>query len=299
MIQAALERLKQGGLVAFPTETVYGLGADALNPEAIARVFAVKGRPASNPLIVHVADASMARQVVAEWPPEAERLARAFWPGPLTLVLPRAPHVPPDVTAGGDLVAVRQPDHPLTLELLRAYGKPLVGPSANRSGGVSPTTAAHVRSEFREDEVLVLDGGPCRGGIESTVLLVGPPAVILRPGLIGPDELGLEVATEGGPSGASPGQLDKHYAPRTRTVGIQAEDWPLEGRVALMSQHDLDPPAAVFLSMPADPHGYAEQLYARLREADASGCDLIAIVVPTQSGHVWDALRDRLRRATS
>lgn len=293
----ALARLASGRLVAFPTETVYGLGADALRPEAVERVFAAKGRPATNPLIVHVADAQMARTVVSHWPPEAERLAARFWPGPLTLVLPRAPHVPDAVTAGGDLVAVRCPDHPLTLELLRRYGRPLVGPSANRSGGVSPTTAEHVREEFPPDEVLVLDGGPCRGGIESTVLLVGPPAVVLRPGLIGAAELGASVSGVSSP--ASPGQMDRHYAPATRTVRIAPEDWPLPGRVALLAREPLSPAPALLLEMPSDPAGYAEQLYARLREADAAGMDLIAVVVPTDEGELWDALRDRLRRATT
>lgn len=296
----ALERLAAGGLVAFPTETVYGLGADALSPQAVARVFAVKGRPAHNPLIVHVADPAMAGQVVRHWPPQAEELARRFWPGPLTLVLPRAEGVPEAVTAGGDLVAVRCPDHPLTLELLRRFGRPLVGPSANRSGSVSPTTAEHVRQEFSSAEVLVLDGGPCRAGIESTVLLVGPPAVILRPGLIGPSELGLEVATEGGPSGASPGQLDRHYAPRTPAVRLRPEQWPrLSGRLALLAERCLEPPPALFLAMPGEPRAYAEQLYARLREADAAGVDTIAVIFPEERGDLWDAVRDRLRRATT
>ncbi len=302
-LAAAVDRLAAGSLVAFPTETVYGLGADALNASAVRRVFQVKGRPATNPLIVHVADTAMARQVTAEWPEEAEILARAFWPGPLTLVLPRRPDLPSEVTAGGDLVAVRCPDHPVTLELLRRFGRPLVGPSANRSGQVSPTTAAHV--DFPPEEVLVLDGGPCRGGIESTVLALSPPRV-LRPGLITPRQLakvlGQEVQLASGPQAASPGQLERHYAPHTPALLLQEEDWPAvrsrPGRIALLACQPLEPPPDLFLPMPIDPEAYAERLYARLREADVAGVELIAVLAPVGEDELWTALRDRLSRAT-
>ncbi len=302
-LAAAVDRLAAGSLVAFPTETVYGLGADALSASAVRNVFQIKGRPATNPLIVHLADTAMARQVVADWPEEAERLARAFWPGPLTLVLPRRPELPAEVTAGGELVAVRCPDHPLTLELLRRFGRPLVGPSANRSGQVSPTTAAHV--DFPPDQVLVLDGGPCRGGIESTVLALNPPR-ILRPGLITSRQLaqvlGREVQQASAPQSASPGQLERHYAPHTPAVLVQAEDWPAvragARRIALLASQELEPSAEVFLPMPADPRGYAERLYAGLREADDAGVELIAVLAPQGEDELWTAVRDRLRRAT-
>ena len=185
-IAEAVARLREGRLVAFPTETVYGLGADATNAGAVRAVFRVKGRPADNPLIVHVSEAAMARDATAAWPKSAGALASAFWPGPLTLVLPKADAIPPEVTAGGPAVAVRMPDHALTLALIDAFGGPLVGPSANPSGYVSPTRPEHVREHFDEKLVLVLDGGPCRAGIESTVVdLTGASPRVLRPGVIG------------------------------------------------------------------------------------------------------------------
>ena len=170
-IKEAASRLRDGGVVAFPTETVYGLGADAFSDAAVSRVFALKGRPSRNPLIVHVSGPLMAKRVTATWPVEAQRLADAFWPGPLSIVLPKRPEVPDIVTGGmgSASVAVRCPDHPTALALLYEFGSPLVGPSANLSGSISPTTAAHVRAAFSEQDVLVLDGGPCATGIESTV----------------------------------------------------------------------------------------------------------------------------------
>ena len=184
-IHQAVQRLNEGGLVAFPTETVYGLGANALDAHAVARVFALKGRPSQNPLIVHVADEAMAKSLTTEWPEAAQKLAKALWPGPLSLILPKAACIPDIVTGSGPNVALRCPDHALTLELLRQFGKPLVGPSANPSGSISPTKAAHVAAAFSPEDVFVLDGGSCRGGIESTVLLLTEhPPRILRPGLI-------------------------------------------------------------------------------------------------------------------
>ncbi|MGQ0628206.1 MAG: L-threonylcarbamoyladenylate synthase, partial [Phycisphaerales bacterium] len=221
-IMSAAERLRAGGLVAFPTETVYGLGADAFNPRAVDAVFTAKGRPSHNPLIVHVSGPDMAQALVADWTPAADALARRFWPGPLTLVLPRSRSVLDAVTAGGPTVAVRSPDHPTAIALLFAFGGPLVGPSANRSGGVSPTCAAHVRAGFDSSEVTVLDGGTCPTGIESTVLSLATPAApeVLRPGVIGPAELsrclGVTVriaAMTSQPNGPlmSPGMLESHY----------------------------------------------------------------------------------------
>ncbi|MBU6365517.1 MAG: threonylcarbamoyl-AMP synthase, partial [Gemmatimonadetes bacterium] len=184
-IRDAAAALRRGELVAFPTETVYGLGANALDPEAVARVYAAKGRPAWNPLIAHVADVAAARALARHWPPAAERLAAACWPGPLTLVLPKAAHVPDAVTAGRDAVGIRVPDHPVALALLHEAGVPVVAPSANRFTQVSPTTAGHVQEALGDRVAHILDGGPCQVGIESTVLdLTQDPPAILRPGML-------------------------------------------------------------------------------------------------------------------
>ncbi|MFN7883991.1 MAG: L-threonylcarbamoyladenylate synthase [Phycisphaerae bacterium] len=316
MLQEAVTRLREGRLVAFPTETVYGLGADALNEVAVARVFAAKGRPSDNPLIVHVADASHARLVTAEWPREAQLLAEAFWPGPLSLVLPKAASVPLVVTAGGPNVAVRCPDHALTLELLRAFGKPLVGPSANKSGGVSPTRAEHVRSAFDDDTVYVLDGGPCTAGIESTVLLMAEhPPRVLRPGLISAEQIAsvlrqpvADFVPGQRPEGPlhSPGLLEKHYAPSTRTRMVPAAEVAAvlaTVRRAVVISHEVVPVAPHALELlPADARGYAAGLYAALRAADGAGAELIVVVTPPSGGvdgPIWAAIADRLRRATA
>lgn len=316
MLHEAVTRLREGRLVAFPTETVYGLGADALNEVAVARVFAAKGRPSHNPLIVHVADESHARLVTATWPREAHLLAEAFWPGPLSLVLPKAAGVPGVVTAGGANVAVRCPDHPLTLELLQAFGKPLVGPSANKSGGVSPTTAQHVRDAFDHDTVYVLDGGPCTGGIESTVLLLAEhPPRVLRPGLISAEQIASALGQpvmdfvpgmrQEGPL-HSPGLLEKHYAPTTRTrLVAEAELSALLGsvqRAVVISHAAVEVGRHRLELLPADARGYASGLYAALRAADGAGAELIVIVKPPTGGAdgaIWAAIADRLRRATA
>jgi L-threonylcarbamoyladenylate synthase len=327
-IAEGVRRLHAGRLVAFPTETVYGLGADARSESAVAGVFRAKGRPAGNPLIVHVSDAAMAGTVVAGWTPEADALARAFWPGPLTIVLPRAPWVPNNVTARGDTVGVRCPDHSLTLALISAFGAPLVGPSANRSGRVSPTTAEHVRESFDPDLVLVLDGGPCTGGIESTVVdLSEGQARILRPGLITGEQighiLGLEVGREVGRAGApqergakgvlrSPGLLEQHYAPVAKAVLVSREELDdiraKSARLVVITQAMQGALASEGeIVLPGDVHGYAAGLYAALREADAKagGQGLIAIVRPTFAGAdsnnrgIAEAIMDRLGRATA
>src|SRR5438105_4505328 len=182
-IEAAADALRRGRLVAFPTETVYGLGANALDPEAVARIYAVKGRPPTSPLIVHVASVEMAKSLIATWPEAADRMARRFWPGPLTLVLPKQPTIPSIVTAGLSTVGLRMPSHPMALALIKAAGVPLAAPSANRFTQLSPTTADHVRQSLGSDVDLILDGGPCEVGIESTVVsLAGPQPVLLRPG---------------------------------------------------------------------------------------------------------------------
>lgn len=321
-IDRAAGHLRAGGLVAFPTETVYGLGADALNEAAVRRVFALKGRPSSNPLIVHVADEAGARRVAADWPRRAELLAARFWPGPLTLVVPARPDLPPEVTAGLQTVGIRCPDHPQALALLRGFGGPLVGPSANPSGQLSPTCAEHVRADFgpaiAAGELMVLDGGPCRAGIESTVVsLVGPRPIILRPGVIGVEALRLVLGEEvdvqspglvAGPT-PSPGMLERHYAPRAPAVLFEGFDWPeviesdrgRPGRVVVVSHErsrSVQPPD-VLIRLPMDAEGYAAALYAALRQADAQTPALIAIEKPSAAGPLWDAIRDRLKRATS
>lgn len=312
-IARAIAHLRAGGVVAFPTETVYGLGADAFNAEAVARVYALKGRPASNPLIVHVSGTSMARNVAARWPDEADRLARAFWPGPLSIVVPRAGALPAIVTAGLPAVAIRSPRNPLTLALIDAAEMPLVGPSANRSGHVSPTTAEHVRREFPGPKVMVLDGGPCEGGIESTVvsLLEDTPRV-LRLGLVAPEQiahcLGRSVAIGPAGSGAvpSPGQQPVHYAPRTpaRLVGRAGlpELLSREGAESVVVLDTRPYPGVRTRVLGSSAREYAAGLYAALRQADEMGANLIAIVEPerdNRDGALWDAIMDRLRRATA
>jgi L-threonylcarbamoyladenylate synthase len=318
-IAHAVERLRAGKLVAFPTETVYGLGADARSEQAVRAVFTAKGRPTNNPLIVHIADERSAQAVAGQWPAAARTLATRFWPGPLTIVVPRHPSLPALVTGGGDNVAIRCPDHPLALALLEAFDGPLVGPSANMSGMLSPTTADHVRRSLAGQDIMVLDGGPCRGGIESTVVSVaGTRPVVLRRGLITPDDISQALGTpvdDLAPRHAapehdsplpSPGMLDKHYAPRTRAVLFAPDDWPeiidnAPGPVVVMtherSRHAEEPHRLV--RMPMDASGYAAFLYAALHEADELDMMLIAIEAPTAPGPLWDAIRDRLRRATA
>lgn len=313
-IEHAVSVLRRGGLVAFPTETVYGLGADATNPEAVARVFELKGRPSNNPLIVHVSNTEQALALVSQWPSTAEQLARKFWPGPLTLVLPRNEVIPDIVAAHGPTVALRCPDHPVALQLIRAFGKPLVGPSANRSGSVSSTTASHVRSAF-PGQVEVLDGGPCERGIESTVVRVeGASATVLRPGVVTDHEISqiAEVraykpvyATERAGALPSPGMLRKHYAPTTparlfdRSQRRSVLDRLHTGEKLVVLSHGMTADLPAFIRMPNDPEGYARELYAALHRADRAGADAILIEQPDDEGHVWEAIRDRLRRATA
>lgn len=326
-LHTAVDRLRAGGVVAFPTETVYGLGADALNEAAVERVFKLKGRPPTNPLIVHVSGPEMARTLVAEgaWSGDADRLARALWPGPLTLVLPRASCVPRAVTAGGDTVALRAPNHPMAMALLMLFGGPLVGPSANLSGRVSPTRAAHVREAFDEDEVMTLDGGPCAVGIESTVLsLAGVQPLILRPGVVGPEAiaevLGREVRVRDRAPvepGAmpSPGLLAVHYAPHTPTSVADAadiddllEDATEDARHVVVLSHSLAcevTPPHDLIQMPATPGEYAAALYDALRLADDRAADQIIVSKPPTTAEsasdaaVWRAVADRLARASS
>jgi L-threonylcarbamoyladenylate synthase len=311
----AADLLRQGGLVAFPTETVYGLGANALDPAAVARIFAAKGRPANNPLIVHVADTADALRVAAEWPAEAARLAERFWPGPLTLVLPRRPEVPDPVTAGGPTVAVRVPAQPIARELIRLAGVPLAAPSANRSNRLSPTLAAHVLRDLDGRIDLVLDGGPTTGGIESTVLdLSRRSPRLLRPGLIEPAALEEVIgpieravpSADGISALPSPGMLVRHYAPRTpldlvadgrkRVHELHASGLRVAWLVWFAVPEGTVPPEVHIERLPGDARGYAAQLYQALHELDDAGMDRIVAEMPPE-GEEWLGVRDRLRRA--
>jgi L-threonylcarbamoyladenylate synthase len=312
-VRQAAAVLRAGGLVAFPTETVYGLGANACDGAAVARLFAAKGRPANNPLIVHVAHVADVRRVAADWPECADRLTRRFWPGPLTLVLPKGEGVADEVTAGGPTVAVRLPAHPVARALLEAAGVPVAAPSANRSSHLSPTRAEHVLRDLQGRIDLVLDGGPCAGGIESTVLdVTTSPPRLLRPGLVSVAELeaviGPVAPTPSRPEGAlpAPGMLPRHYAPRTPLEGAadsgarRVEELHREGRrVGWVTHRPVEgPPGVMVRVLPADPAGYAAHLYAVLHELDAAGLDRIVVALPPEAPE-WLAVRDRLRRASS
>jgi L-threonylcarbamoyladenylate synthase len=312
----AVELLRAGRLVAFPTETVYGLGADAANPDALARLYAVKGRPADHPVIVHVDGPGRLDDVAVGVPEAARRLAAACWPGPLTLVVRRNPAaVSGRATGGRDTVGVRVPDHPLALELLRRFGGGVAAPSANRFGRVSPTRAADVAADLDGDVDLILDGGPCRVGVESTIVdCTGEEPAVLRAGGVS-----LERLTEllgrpprlGGTTPA-PGTLPAHYAPRARVEVVGADE--LAGRAAaLVERHGrigvLAPagPAlreaarrsgVVVLAAPADAEGYARTLYAALRGADRKGLPVVLAVPPAEEG-IGRAVADRLRRAAA
>ena len=290
-IKEAAERIRAGELVAFPTETVYGLGANALDPAAIAKIYELKGRPETSPLIVHASSIEMARALVTEWPPEAEQLAQKYWPGPLTLVLPKAPSIPDIVTAGLWTVGVRVPAHPIALELIDHARVPVAAPSANRFSGISPTTAEHVRAAFG-DAVPVLDGGPCQVGIESTVVsLVGGKITLLRPGMIAlPD---IEQAATPSAAHPSPGMHARHYSPHTPLILSCNPD----SRGAYLW---ITRPAASARSiqMPVDPAGYAERLYGALHELDREALPSITVEPPPDTLE-WAAIVDRLRRAAS
>jgi L-threonylcarbamoyladenylate synthase len=286
-IARAAELLRAGRLVAFPTETVYGLGANALDAAAVARIFEVKGRPRSSPLIVHVASIEAARDLAVRWPEDAERLARRFWPGPLTIVVPKSAAVADVVTAGLPSVGLRMPAHPLALALLEAAGIPLAAPSANRFTELSPTTAEHVRQSLGDAVDMILDGGPCAVGIESAVIsLAGSTPRILRPGVISQTEIEDVIGpVEVGPGAESPGQHPKHYSPRTRVV---LGNSPAEGHGARLD----------FSNMPRDAAAYAERLYTALHDLDARGYDWISIEMPPDTPE-WAGVRDRLTRAAS
>ncbi|WP_153159864.1 L-threonylcarbamoyladenylate synthase [Zoogloea sp. 1C4] len=313
-IQQAVALLRRGDLVALPTETVYGLGADAMNPKACAKIFAAKGRPSDHPLIVHLPDAEQLPVWARAIPKEAIALARAFWPGPLTLILKKHEDVPDLVTGGQDTVGLRVPNHPVALELLRAFGGGIAAPSANRFGRISPTTAAHVREELGDRVPLILDGGPCQVGLESTILdLSRDVPVILRPGAIGVDDIArvigrrprLRGEDEGGQGGdATPrvsGALAAHYAPRTPLELIAGADLlaaiqPGDAVLARMARPDSLPDGLRWVVAAPDAATYGHDLYAALRDLDAAGCRRILVETPPASPE-WSAVIDRLGRA--
>ncbi len=316
-IERAVEILRAGGVVSFPTETVYGLGADATNSAAVKKIFQIKGRPPTNPLIVHVPDATGARRWARVWPPAAEKLAAKLWPGPITLVVEKNPQIVDEATAGLSTVALRSPDHPLAQSLLREFDGPIAAPSANRSTRISPTTAQHVADQLGDHVDLILDGGPCRVGIESTVVdLSADTPRILRPGaidqaqieaIIGPIKF-VRSTTDASQPAASPGRQAVHYSPKTPCYRF---DSPASLRTAISRQsgHKIIaivlhqsparaefPPTAKIVEMPGTPEEYAHRLYAVLHEADASHADSIWIENPPDAP-AWHAVRDRIFRA--
>lgn len=289
-VDRAAALIRAGKLVAFPTETVYGLGANALDAAAVARIFQAKGRPRSSPLIVHVDSVEMAKSLALRWPPAADALAARYWPGPLTMVLPKRPHVPDVVTAGLPTVGLRMPAHPIALELIRAAGVPIAAPSANRFTELSPTRAGHVPGELAD---AVIDGGPARVGIESTVVSLVAEAVLLRPGviplpeieaLVGPVRIA-EAPAEG--PHESPGMHLRHYQPSTRVYLLAGDDAPPPGRGAWLR---------IGREMPSDPLAYAAELYAALHGLDEQHLDWIAVERPPETPE-WAGVRDRLQRA--
>lgn len=321
-IARAGEMLRAGGLVAFPTETVYGLGANARDPQAVRRIFEAKGRPTTDPLIVHVLDSDAARAVTSEWPDLARRLAAAFWPGPLTLVLPRHPDIPDLVTAGLDTVAVRVPSHPVARAILEAARVPIAAPSANRFTELSPTRAEHVARALDGRVDLIVDGGPTTVGIESTVIdLTGPRPVVLRPGTIPAPALAAVVGALGdaAPTPAdddetaprrSPGTMARHYAPRAEVrlfdaagrdavahfARARAAAGGVVGALLLSTDDDAAAGATHRITMPADPQAYARALYAALHTLDERGCELVLVELGPDTP-AWTGIRDRLQRA--
>ena len=311
-IAEAAAVIREGGLVAFPTETVYGLGANALDAAAVRGIYDAKGRPGFNPLIVHVADAAQARELVSSWPEKATILAERFWPGPMTLVLPKRDVIPDAVTAGLGAVGIRVPAHPVALALLKAAKVPIAAPSANRFTELSPTSAEHVMKTLSDKVDVVLDGGPTAVGIESTVLdLSGETPRLLRPGMVSQAELEAAIgAISGAPAVApgaprlSPGMTERHYAPRARVVLTDGDAWRehLSAHAGQLSGALIlgDPVWEVAhpMRMPADPVAYAARLYAALHALDDLGCQVVLVEMPPADVE-WAGVRDRLVRASS
>lgn len=311
-VSIAVEVLREGGLVALPTETVYGLAADADNELAVRRIFAVKGRPASHPLIVHIPSMAELGAWARRVPNEARALGTAFWPGPLTLVLPKQPRVSHAITGEQETVALRVPAHPLTRKVLAELGGGVAAPSANRFGRVSPTTADHVRNDLGDEVDYVLDGGPCGVGVESTIVdLSRDQPLVLRPGGLAIEEiervLGRSVPARDETAVRVPGQLPSHYAPRAGVIlaephdaAARVEETQREGRrVAVLAPSEVKLPAGVArFAVPLEPEGFARELYRLLREIDAAGFEVIVAVPPPERG-LGAAIRDRLRRAAA
>ncbi len=318
-VRRAAELLRAGEVVALPTETVYGLAANALDEKAVAKIFQIKGRPSHNPIIVHVADNAMARNCVANFPASAEKLSKSFWPGPLTLVLPRAKDISDAVTAGGETVGVRWPSHPFMQAVIHECGFPLAAPSANLSNQISPTNAAHVRAQLGGKIPLIVDGGQSQVGIESTVLdLTVVPARILRPGMIHAESLaaaGLSIADCQLPieetTLRSPGQLKKHYSPKAKLIvaswkndaelAAQIGNWQLKIENVHIIAHTNIPTSFGVENVSVIPHdaeAFARALYAELHRCDAAGAELIVVEAPPDSPE-WAGVADRLRRAAA
>jgi len=315
-VTRAAELLRAGEVVALPTETVYGLAANACDRDAVRRIFEIKGRPAGNPVIVHVASLEMARDCVSAWPAVADRLAAAFWPGPLTLVLPRAAHIPDAVAAGGSTVGVRWPNHPLIQAVIQACGFPLAAPSANLSTGLSPTRAEHVRRSLGNRVPLIIDGGPAQVGIESTVVDLSESSLrVLRPGMIHAESLvaaagGARLRTHSvtGPR-RSPGLLRRHYSPKARLVVLSwTDEADLKSQISNLKSElrrchvvahtriPLGLAAAQVSVMPHDPTAFARALYAELHRCDEGGAEWI-VVEAVPDSPAWEGIRDRLQRA--
>jgi L-threonylcarbamoyladenylate synthase len=321
-VRRAAEVLREGEVIALPTETVYGLAANALNERAVAKIFQIKGRPANNPIIVHVAGNEMAKSCVKHFSAVTEKLAKAFWPGPLTLILPRAEKIPEIVTAGGETVGIRWPRHPFIQTVIRECGFPLAAPSANLSGRVSPTNAEHVRKQLGGKISLIVDGGQSQVGIESTVLdlSVSPPK-ILRPGMIHAESLaaamggfriqdsGFRDKTAGTPR--SPGLLQKHYSPKAKLIVLnwlddadlnsQLSTFNFQLSTAQVVAHTKIPSAKNFARVSVIPHdaeAFARAIYAELHRCDEEGADLIVVESPPDLPE-WSGIADRLRRASA
>lgn len=311
-IAAAAHLLRQGQLVAFPTETVYGLGADATNPEAVRRIFAAKGRPVDHPLIVHIPDLASLDQWAQNIPDSALKLAAHFWPGPLAIILNKQPSVPLEVTGGQTTVGLRMPNHPVALQLLQAFGGGIAAPSANRFCRISPTQASHVNEELGAAVALILEGGPCQVGVESTIIdLSGLHPHLLRPGQISraaiETVLGESVLVSAPTQVRTSGMMAVHYAPATRALRCPSERLPelyqqlsrQHKKIGLMvSQHLVDTAPAAQILMPKDADLYAQALYASLRKLDSLHLDIILIEQPPDHDD-WQAIHDRLSKASA
>jgi len=303
-VRRAAEILRAGGLVAFPTETVYGLGADASSAAAVARLYAVKRRPADHPVIVHFASSREAFRWGTEIPQEAKRLAEKFWPGPLTLIVRKSEKAGDFVTGGQPSVGIRVPSHPIAQALLKEFGGGVAAPSANRFGRVSPTSAAHVRADLGGEVDLVLEGGESELGIESTIVdLSGDHAVLLRPGAVSRQDLEkfASIREKGKTPVRHSGGMERHYAPRTPARLVKSFDLDrqismLGARVAVLAFSRPDERVDFWLRMPRDAARYAQKLYAALRELDGAGCEQILVEAPPE-GADWAAVRDRLQKA--